>query len=314
MAETKSKAQQIRTFHKMHASMRFDWSSSGFKDAIRFHMDQEPDIISYTELTRFHDEMRQVTKGTNYHPVLPNGREGGFLVRVGDNAHVKDRGSVKIMEGKPGPAAQGGFADRYLYWTHISWYGIDIFDHVQHWTTGYYKSELRDSWHEKMTQTMVNNVKRHGKGNDVAFFAGDQNVDEQGDNNKTALRSQMDGVFRDNGLLTIWDEMEVFPPTHGMANGPTIDIIGSYAPDKRVKAKRWKVYPKQASDHRPISAWYDVTTKKQQGVGGNTGGGKHNPVPGKDFPTGGNVDFSDYADGRVYNLPTAIDDSDLTNG
>lgn len=303
-----------RTIHLMHASMRFDKPDSEFKAAIRWQMEQEPDIISYTELTRYHQELREVTKGTDYRPVLPRGREGGFLVRTGDHCKVKDRGSVKIMEGRPGPAAQGGFADRYCYWVRVNWWGQDVYNHVQHWTTGYWKSDLRDHWHEKMTKTMVNQVKRHGRGNEIAFFAGDQNVDEQGDNNKTALRSQMDGVFRDNGLLTIWDEMEVFPPTHGLNHGPTIDIIGSYSPDKRVKAKRWKVYQKHASDHRPISAWYDVKMVKSSGVGGNTGGGSHNPVPGKDFPTGGNVDFSDYADGRVYNLPTAIDDSDLTNG
>lgn len=309
MAETKT-----RTIHLMHASMRFDRPDSEFKQAIRWQMDQEPDIISYTEVTRYHQELREVTKGTNYRPVLPRGREGGFLVRVGENCHVKDQGSTKIMEGRPGPASQGGFADRYCYWVKVKWYGEDVFQHVQHWTTGYYKSDLRDRWHENMTKVMVDNVKKHGKGFDIAFFAGDQNVDEQADNNKTALRSQMDGTFRDNGLLTIWDEMQVFPPTHGLNHGPTIDIIGSYNPDKRVKAKRWKVYQKHASDHRPISAWYEVSHVKKASVGGSTGGGSTNPTPKKGFIHGGNVDFSDYADGRIYDLPTAIDDSDLTNG
>ena len=306
-------ADKTRTFHIMHASMRFDRPPEEFKDAIRWQMQQDPDIISYTEISRFHKELREVCQGTNYRPALASkGREGGFIVKVGDHCRVTDQDSVFALEGRPGPASQGGFADRYIFMVKIKWYGEDIWYHSAHWTTGYYKSPERDRWHEHMTSIMVNQVKKHGKGRTLSFFGGDQNVDEQSDNQRRDARSQMDGVFRDNGLLTIWDEMGVFPPTHGLEHGPTIDIIGSYNPDKRVKAKRWKVYPKHASDHRPISAWYEITHTQGGNVGGNTGGGKATPKKG--FVHGGNVDFSDYADGRIYDLPMAVDDSDLTNG
>jgi len=309
-------AKITRTLHLMHCSMRFDRPPEEFKDAIRWMHSLEPDIVSFTEMTRFHKELRQVCQGTRYRPVLSSrGKEGGFMVKTGDECHVKDSGAVFVLPGNPGPASQGGYAPRYVNWVRVKWHGEDIYHHTTHWLTKYWKNDARDALHEKSTKVMCDLVKRHGKGMDLAFFGGDQNVDEEADNRKMGVRSQMDKTFRDNGLLTIWDEMEVTPPTHGLSKGPTIDILGSFNPDKRVKAKRWKVYPKHASDHRPIAAWYEIQQTRQAGVGGsNTGGGKNDPTPKKGFVTGGNVDFSDYRDGSVYPLPYAIDDSDLTNG
>jgi hypothetical protein len=71
-----------------------------------------------------------------------------------------------------------------------------------------------------------------------------------------------------------------------------------------------------------VSVWYGVTQKKKNSVGGGGGGGGtggdgggggggNNGPKDKDFyATGGNVDFSDYLDADVYDLPQAVDDSD----
>jgi len=95
-------------------------------------------------------------------------------------------------------------------------------------------------------------------------------------------------------------------------------VIGCYRPDKQVEGKRYKVHPRQQSDHRPVSAWYDIeVSKASNGNVGNTGdtggdgGGDGAEPPDVDFyATGGNIDWSDYLNDDLYPLPFAYGDSD----
>lgn len=289
-----------RTLHLMEASMQFTDSGENFKEDIRYLIDQDPDIVYLTEAGNFHKELRQVLPERYRAVFLPNYDVDAFIVRKNDHVGVKDRGARKVHSGPPRPA--------YISWVRVKWYEENVFYHGAHWLNKSETSAALDAKHERTTRLMCDLVKRHGQGAWLSFFAGDTNIPEQQDNKRTDRRSQIDATFRDNGLLTVWDEKEVTPPTG--PGGGTVDIIGSYDPDKRAKAKRWKVHPRRLhTDHRPVSVWYEIT---RQG----TGGGKNDPTPKKKpgFVTGGKVNFSDYRDGTVYPLPYAIDDSDLTNG
>lgn len=288
---------EARTLHLMEMSMQFSDSSTQFISDIKFALDQDFDLLYLTEAGSFHNELRRTLPDRYQQVFFQNYAQDAFVVKKTDHSGIRDRGSRKVHPGPPRPV--------HISWVRVKWYDEEIFYHGAHWLNKSESSEARDAKHERTTKLMCNLVKRHGQGAKLAFFAGDTNIPERQDNLRTDRRSQIDGTFRQNGLLTIWDEMEVTPPTG--PGGGTVDIIGSYSPDKRVKAKRWKVHPRQHSDHRPISAWYEITKSK-----GGGGGGKGKPPP--KFAQAGNVDFSDYADGTVYPLPYAIDDSDLTNG
>jgi hypothetical protein len=86
-----------------------------------------------------------------------------------------------------------------------------------------------------------------------------------------------------------------------------------------VTGKRYVVHPKQHSDHRFVSAYYDIDVAKKAvtGGGGGDGGDGDEPDDGDDpgaadpdfYATGGNIDWSDYLDNELYPLPTATGDS-----
>jgi hypothetical protein len=170
-------------------------------------------------------------------------------------------------------------------------------------------------YHTDQTRTMCAQVKKHGQGDAIAFFAGDINVDEGADN-ASDHPNMPNFIFRQQGLLTIWDELHVNPPV--TIEHSTFDIIGCYRPDKQVEGKRYVVHPKQNSDHRQVSAYYDVDVSKKvtTGGGGGDGGDGGEPDDTDDttvdpdfYATGGNIDWSDYLDNELYPLPVASGDS-----
>ena len=171
--------------------------------------------------------------------------------------------------------------------------------------------------HTQTTRVMCTQVKKHGQGDSISFFAGDINVDEEADN-RLDHPNMPNFIFRSQGLLTIWDELHVNPPIT-IAHS-TFDIIGCYRPDKQVTGTRYVVHPKQNSDHRPISAYYEVDVSKKVTTGGGGGGGggggtvtdQDDPDTGFDpyvYASAGNVNWTDYLDNELYPLPVATGDS-----
>lgn len=94
-------------------------------------------------------------------------------------------------------------------------------------------------------------AREHGKGSDLVFYAGDQNiVDKRYD------------TFFEQPLTSAWDELKHWENTgHG-----NIDVIASYNGDGRVKAVSCHAYPDarfpENSDHFMIEAVYNVRLLK----------------------------------------------------
>lgn len=305
-----------RTIHLMHSSMLKANSDADFKADLAFMFDQEPDVISFTEMASFHDALREGCKGTNYTPVFLTQNPGeAFAVRSGEKQiGVKDRGAVQAHPGDEAGAGHGGYPPRYVNWVKINFFGETVYYHTAHWVAHLadFNSPQRVKRANLMSQQMAIQVRKHGVGDALSFFSGDTNQDDKEGEDKAL--GKINTVFRNADLLTVWDEFSVYPPTF---DNRTIDVIGSFVPDKRVKAARYKVWPRQKSDHRFISTWYEITPAKKPttgGGGGQAGGGGDTGPKDPDFyATGGNVDWSDYADGEVYDLPSAVDDSDGSN-
>jgi len=289
----------------LHASSYAALSTDQFVKDLLFALNKAPDIATFTELGTRHPEFNSTCRDNGYEPVFATYGEG-FAVKRDKNIKIKNKGAVKVSEGGQGYDAQ------YVSWVILDFYGFTVVHHVAHWLAHLQDGGGRAQKHQMMDKAVCQQVRKHGAGENVAFFAGDTNADKD---DADATRRATYKMFRDNDLLTIWDEFHVYPNTHTGSSqgnqGRTIDVIGSYNLDKKVVGKSYKAYPMQNSDHRPIGAVYTIdgaAVKQSKDKGGKNTGHK-----GKDFVTGGKVDWSDYADTEVYDLPQAIDDSDGSN-
>lgn len=264
-------------------------------------------IIGFDELIAAKSHLPAIARRNGYRAVTYPGIGGQEAFFVREDFPVSNRGWVQVTP----PLVRS--SRRYISWCRVNWYGQYIWPHAAHWMievgeTGHVSNASRGRYHTKITDAMIRHVHDHGKNPNLAFFMGDTNVSEVADNHINDHRL-INYRFNKAGLRTIWDELRVFPGTHGRR---TIDIIGKYDPTNRVDGVRYKVWPKRNSDHRPISAYYDIEmTKPVSSGGGGTTGGGGTPRP----PTPHNYkwwDYSDYLDNDISHVDYAIDDSGET--
>ena len=98
---------------------------------------------------------------------------------------------------------------------------------------------------------VIRRVKAAGKGRGVAFWTADTNVDEDDPAGRAFY-----AALRAGGLEPITDALDLEPkPTRGRR---TIDVVGGYDPDRRVTARGMRVWPRDHSDHRAVSGFYEI--------------------------------------------------------
>lgn len=304
-------ATKVKRIHLMHASMKFSDPDAEYERGLRINLGRTPDILSMTETSGQVGLIREVCRDLGYRAVIiPGETETCFAVHASlPELGVKDQGAIKVAGSRNVNTA--------LAWVHCSFWGVDIYHHVAHWPAKLAVDAAQRASHRLMTDAMVLQVRKKGKTKGVSFFAGDVNDD---DDEKDAV-TNWNQVFRENGLVTIWDSFRVYPGTHGAER--TIDVIGAYEPDRAVKPARYKSWPMNVSDHRPVSAFYDIDVKVKTTTPAPTKPGPAKPTPSdttgnpKDddpYATGGNISWDDYLDNTIYQYPQAVDDSDRVNG
>jgi hypothetical protein len=293
--------------HIHYASMNhFNSLASNIAD-VKKSLDVGADIVAYDECIALRSHLRSLGQQAGYKAVIFAQGQEAFMIK--DQFGVAKAGRIQVT-----PHIYWS-SKRYISWCRVNFYGQFIWPHAAHWMiqvgeTGHVQSNAtRARLHTKITDAMIRKCQQNGVNPNLAFFMGDTNVDEGKDNAVNDHRL-INYRFNKGGLRTIWDEFRVSPPTHGTR---TYDIIGKYDPKGRVDGVRYKVWPKLNSDHRPISAWYDIDMKKpvaSTGSGGTSGGGASSggtpSTPTKNYQW---WDYSDYDDDVVYDLPTATDDS-----
>lgn len=102
-------------------------------------------------------------------------------------------------------------------------------------------------WNKKLAKEIGDWAREHGKGKGLAFYGGDQNIDDRADD-----------TFLGQPLTSAWDELKKWESTgHG-----TIDVIASYNADTRVKAQAARALDDkeffQHGDHYVIEAEFKV--------------------------------------------------------
>lgn len=253
-------APKTERLHIMQASCQYSDPAADAEADFRAAFSRRPDVIGFTEVD---DEARKallvrVGEDCGYVVHAPGGG-GEVAVAVRKSLPILETGAVKVNDGVPGPAAKGGHRPRYIVSARFQWAGNSVWFGEAHWSTGYGRNPGRQEDHVALTRAMISAVTDNAAHRRLAFFGGDINIDEARDSGRDPLKPH--NLFGKAGLVTIYDELNETPNTHGHS---TLDILGCYAGDGRVSAERVTVWPKGNSDHRQVSAFYNVEIRESK--------------------------------------------------
>lgn len=232
------------------ASSAFTLSTS--HAVLDFHesLSRGADVVGWTEVAQRHDLLASVCRTSGYQLLLPV--EGDTALAVRNIHQVLQHSSIVSVPGAQGPAADGGHGPRGVQLVVFRPFGTR--EHVAvaeaHWVT-----KAADSGRQQLALTtdLARIIRTHAAGVRVGFWMGDTNNPD-----RRMDFTDVDRALRKGELTSCWDELGEWPSTHGGPAGPTLDVVGSYDPDKRVSCARARVWPAGHSDHRPVSAWYTI--------------------------------------------------------
>lgn len=174
-----------------------------------------------------------------------------FLLR--EDLALQRMNHREIDAANPGPARRGGHAARSIETIRFAFEGDVIVFHAAHWSTGYGRSTQRRREALEMWRAMADKASS-ALGPRLAFWAGDVNWDPlDPSDNKPAH------IMRHRGMVSAFEELDKSPATHGKR---TIDLIGSWARDKRVQAVNVGTLESPNSDHRPVVASYRIEARQ----------------------------------------------------
>lgn len=183
---------------------------------------------------------------------------GGGLIALREDCEVVAAGYSHVLD--PRKTRPGAHGHRGVHWVQFISPGGNLCSHqVAHWLTGTALGSnptdniRREERNILLTNAMILEVSTRAMGDAIAFWSADTNVDEVKDTgaDPTAPHAK----FTAAGLLSIYDELGVYPDTHGKK---TLDVIGRHRSDLRVSPNRVRVHPRQNKDHRDVSAWYTI--------------------------------------------------------
>jgi hypothetical protein len=243
------------TLHLQQASMKFNQSRAQIEKDLEDQFTRGADFVGHTEAPprgNVRPVLLEVAADFGYR--VHRG-PGDTCISVARDWKVTDSGSELVVERKRAPLRLGGHGPRFIDFVTAERDGEIVSVHEAHWLAGYTRSAERKAKHLAMTQAMIHNVRAHAPGRALSFFMGDININERLDRGQDPKRPH--AQFTKAGLQTIWDELQTYTPgTHGPGN--PIDVIGKTVRDVRVTGRKVKVWPKGHSDHRAMSALYEV--------------------------------------------------------
>jgi hypothetical protein len=208
------------------------------------------DAVGFTEATRFHGELHEACRGRNYWLFLPP--EGDTAIAVHRDHQVLDHGYVHVNDASHRPLHSPRGVQVLTFMPDSSSELVTFAE--AHWLT-----ERSDNGHQRlaMTQAMASVMREAGRGSRLAFWAGDTNNPD-----RPSATSDVDLALRRGELTSCWDELGRYPDTHG---SHTLDLVGSFDPDRRVSCTGARVYARLHSDHRPLRVTYAVRPRTPRG-------------------------------------------------
>lgn len=215
-------------------------------------------FVGFTEVYADLDILDSVAEREHYRLIWgpTNSGKAETVVAVAAGIRIVDHDSILVNPADPGKPPHGGHSARHATWVTAEWEGEAVTFVEGHWVTD---GDGRAAKRAKMSRVTAEIVADHAGGRGIGFVAGDTNEDDNVNDDGSVVYEPLEA----GGMLTVFDELGVHPPTHNARRDSTIDIIASYVPDVRVVAKRVEVHRGGNSDHWPVSAFYDVADKKQ---------------------------------------------------
>lgn len=241
-----------------HSSMEFSLTPKQHEHDAKAVFTLDSDVITGTESGHTNSLFRQIPDAGHaagywvwVHPY------GEWVAVAHSFGKVTDHGFIHVLDSYPGPAGQGGHSPRGIVWARIEpkiGFGA-VTVGVAHWLTQ--PDEQREPGSNAKLETALGHFAADtGAGRDLCFVNGDTNLNDR----------RVDVFGGAAPLTTCWDELGVWPSTHGPSGG-TIDMISSYNHDRRVTCRSAHAYPdtelRLNSDHQTIRATYAVAVAER---------------------------------------------------
>lgn len=205
-----------------------------------------PDFIGFTELGA-REEARIVAArckeaGYRLH------KRGSVALAIHPRHQIVELGGVDVLDALR--AARGSHRARSIVEaTVLTPGGNTLTVHEAHWITDGGRNLRRSAKRGAQSEAMVERVTLHGRGRRLSFWMGDTNEDEE------RGESEVQVPLTKGKCISVYDALDEYPSTHGRR---TIDVIGHYARDGRVKPVSVSVGKKRNSDHRVVDAVYAI--------------------------------------------------------
>lgn len=156
------------------------------------------------------------------------------------------KGYVPVLDSQDG---SGRHTDRGVAWMqykHVD-FGTVTFGCAHYLTNGRRPGTPNYELNRRMANAIGKWARENGKGRDIVFYAGDQNIVDR-----------YEDTFFGNPLTSAWDELERYQNTgHG-----NIDVVASYDRDARVRVRSCRALDDKKlplhTDHFLVEAVYDV--------------------------------------------------------
>lgn len=236
------------TLQVEQASQRYTVPGKLEGDELDQSLSHGADVVGFTEVRTFHDELARACHRHHYALLLPEHGSGtDSAIAVLSSHRIEATGYEPVVE----PSKRPQHSARGVQFVTFTPNGTSERVTV---CSGHWLTERSDNGHQRyaMTQAMVDAVQRAARGDRLAFWTGDTN-----NNDRVREHSAVDRALRKGQLTSCWDELGRYPVTG--PHGGTIDVVGSYDPDRRVECLRARRWVSLYSDHQPVSAWYRIS-------------------------------------------------------
>lgn len=236
--------------HVQQVSLEWVDTAAQVRADARTALDRDAHAVGWTEAqsTKIRRELAAACTAKGYRLIAPD--RAGTVLAIRKDLRLIAYGRRHALDAVPGPFRTGGRPVKFVTWGTFVWAGETVTAIEAHWPN---RARENAAAHRRMTSVVADLARVHGRGRRLAVWMGDANVD---DGDRVPF---WDAALNAGQLSTVWDELGHHPSTHGRR---TIDVIGTYDPDKRLSVVRARSWPRQHSDHAPTSAWFRVNNRK----------------------------------------------------
>lgn len=251
----------VEIFKLLMASMQFSDGRRAIKRDAEQVFDvatiQDVDVICFTETTksnRVFDPVRRQAKRHKW--AFQRGIRGDVRLAVNPKNQVLESSYVHVLDPQGG-LRKGNYSARGIAEVTLRTKLKNVATvHGAHWITeGGPANDVRAARRRLQSEMMVERVQLHGKGRRLSFWMGDTNEDEG------RREGEVQRPLTLGGLTSIYDELGKYPNTHG---NKTIDVIGAYRRDGRVRPVGVRTFGERDSDHLMALGVYEISTPRSR--------------------------------------------------